>query len=221
MLDKSKTQLVERAMALAGGKGTLADLGGIWGVHGGYCFHALDAAGATHAVLLDGRLSREFLDRAKGYEGRLFAGCGDFADAAFLDAKIPQGADVALLFDVLLHQAVPSWQDLLHLVCQRARIVAVHNPQLGGGRVKSVRLIDLGKDAYFELLPNKVGEAGYGDDLFEDPGRRNDTDVWQWGITDADLVRVMAGEGFGLRFAEQSGAWGQWERRGFLFSRTA
>ena len=47
-------------------------------------------------------------------------------------------------------------------------------------------------------------------------------DIWQWGITDRDLIARMAELGFGLRLFENTGPWRELERfhdGAFVFDR--
>ena len=62
------------------------------------------------------------------------------------------------------------------------------------------------------------------DQINEQRGRpwRDVHDIWQWGITDGDLIARMAALGFGLRLFENTGRWQALERfheSAFVFDR--
>jgi hypothetical protein len=78
------------------------------------------------------------------------------------------------------------------------------------------------------------GEAAHGsvyDGLFERLDETNEQrgrpwrdvhDIWQWGITDRDLIARIAELGFGLRLFENTGPWRGLERfheSAFVFDR--
>jgi hypothetical protein len=69
-----------------------------------------------------------------------------------------------MLFDVLLHQVKPDWDEVLALYAKYARTFLIYNRQWTGE--KSVRLLDLGRGEYFRNVPHSPAEPPY-DTLFD------------------------------------------------------
>jgi hypothetical protein len=93
---------------------------------------------------------------------------------------------------------------------------------------ETVRLIDLGREAYLAAVPpDPIHDALF--DRLDEPhpargGRRwrDVHDVWQWGITDADLIARAAALGFEVAAHVDNGPWRGLERFhevGFAFAR--
>ena len=153
---------------------------------------------------------------------------GNFGDPG-VAASVGQ-VDVAFFFDVLLHQVAPDWDEVLTLYARVAQRIAIVQPQWNGS--ETVRLLDLGETEYMAAIPQS--EAAHGsvydglfgrlDEMNEQRGRpwRDVHDIWQWGITDRDLIAQMAELGFGLRLFENTGPWRGLERfhdAAFVFDR--
>lgn len=203
---------------------SVADLGGVWGVEGGYLFHALDHHGLNRAVMIDTHPTPTFLAKAAKYP-ELEVIKGNFGDPAI--AARAGAVDAVLFFDVLLHQVRPNWDEVLAMYAQ-ARCLIIYNQQwTGPGDV--VRLFDLGEDEYFRNVPHKRSNPTYSD-LFrkldqphpDHNGRlwRDVHHVWQWGISDAALEAKAAALGYRLEFKKNYGRFGrlpQFENHGFVF----
>jgi hypothetical protein len=138
---------------------------------------------------------------------------GNFGDREVAEAL--GQIDVAMFFDVLLHQVAPDWHEVLAIYAPHCRRFAIVQPQWNDAQ--TVRLLDLGKDEYLASIPG--GENAHGtiydglfdrlDQINEQRGRawRDVHDIWQWGISDRDLIERMAALGFGLRMFENTGPW--------------
>lgn len=189
------------------GCGTLADLGGVWAVDGGYALYAVDRLGVEKATICDEDFTKPLLDRS-GRDSRLRLVHGNFAS---LEASEEVGpADAILLFDVLLHQVAPDWDEVLSLYADRARCLVIAGPWWTGPQ--TVRLFDLGREEYLANVPVPEFHASILDqidDFNERRGRpwRDCHDIWQWGITDGSLRRVLSELGFRLAYHENLGAW--------------
>lgn len=206
---------------------TFADLGGIWGVDGIYSFYTLDRYDVTRAYLFDTDVSDRFAERAPAYPP-LQAVEGDFGDFDFVKSRMPW-ADVVFFFDVLLHQVKPDWDEILAFYAERCRVFVIHNPQFLAAE-KTVRLLDLGEEAYFSNVPHVRSESPY-KELFENMYEmhprhkriwRDVHHVWQWGITDQDLIDAAEKPGFNLRYYKNCGRWGtlkNFECHGFVFEK--
>ena len=84
-----------------------------------------------------------------------------------------------------------------------------------------MRLTDLDSERYQRLRnpPGVEPDPAFAATLERE---RDSRGIWQWGITDADLVEAMRGLGFQLRFFK---TWGRWQRlesfdrQAFVFAR--
>jgi hypothetical protein len=205
---------------------SFADLGGLWGVHGGYTFYTIDSYGCDAATLVDTHPTEEFLKTRKSYPQLNFIQ-GDFGSSTVAE-RVGQ-VDAVFLFDVLLHQVAPSWNDVLKMYASRTRCLVIYNQQWTGSDT-TVRLLDLGEDGYFQNVPHSRTQAPY-DNLFQkldekhpahDKTWRDVHHIWQWGITDTDLKRQMAELGFHLRYFKNGGRFGKlkcFENHAFVFQK--
>src|ERR1043166_10208152 len=89
---------------------SIIDVGACWGVNGGYAQHALASGKIERAIVLDGRITN--LTRARfSNESRAQLREGDLGNLEFIDA-VPK-CDAAIIFDVLLHQVDPDWDEFI------------------------------------------------------------------------------------------------------------
>jgi hypothetical protein len=224
---QDKLDLLDHAFSSAG-IASFAELGCAWGVDGGYGFHALEHHRVERAVQVDTAITDAMKERARAHP-RLVQLQRNFGDPA-LPAEIG-AVDAVILFDVLLHQVKPDWNEVLRMYAPFTRHFVVYNQQWVKGP-DTVRLVDLGKEEYFRSVP--AGSEGFRSyvGLFENldapaanqPGRtrRDGIGIWQWGITDSDLLKELARLGFELKHYRNHGsAFGirSFENHSFLFSR--
>jgi hypothetical protein len=206
---------------------SFADLGGVWGIDGAYARYTADAHSPERGVVVDENFTERYLELERKLPGLMHLQ-GNFGDPQTVQAL--GQVDVAMFFDVLLHQVDPDWDEVLALYAPVAQRVAIVQPQWNGP--ESVRLLDLGEQEYMAAIPE--GEAAHGsvydglfgrlDEVNEQRGRpwRDVHDIWQWGITDSDLIARMAELDYGLRLYENTGPWRGLERfheAAFLFDR--
>src|SRR5947209_12278611 len=102
---------------------SLVDVGGCWGVNGGYSFYAL-SEGAEQIVIADGEITELTRTRAAG-DPRIELRQGMLGDARFV-ASLPR-CDAAIVFDVLLHQVAPDWNEFLALYAERVDHFVIYN----------------------------------------------------------------------------------------------
>ena len=205
---------------------TFADLGGVWGVEAGYTFYALDL-GASSGVLVDVRPTDTVLSRARTYPQLRFVR-GNFGTDA-IAAEVGQ-VDAVFLFDVLLHQVDPDWDRVLETYARQAPCLLVYNQQWTG-KGRNIRLLELGEEEYFRNVPHHRYEGPYQglfakldsvDARYGTRKWRDIPDIWQWGITDADLLEKTQLLGYRLQFFLNDGRFGSlanFENHAFLFCR--
>lgn len=203
---------------------SFADLGGIWAVDGGYACYAADIHDAERGVVVDDDFTDKFRHRARSLP-RLASVRGNFGDRE-IPARIGR-VDVIFAFDILLHQVNPNWDELLGTYAPLCRAVAIVQPHWN--RPQTVRLLDLGEAEYMSLVPatDQPPYVGLFSRLDELNPRRNRRwrdvhDIWQWGITDEDLLAAMKTLGFECAYRENSGPWqgsSQFHERAFVFVR--
>jgi hypothetical protein len=224
LLNADKLRLID--LALKKGARSFADLGGMWGVNGGYSVYCSDH-GADRVVLVDFYATPEFLkEQSKRKNLRYIE--RNFAVKEIADEV--NGVDCVMLFDVLLHQVKPDWNEVLKYYAAHTRCLLIYNQQFTG--TQTVRLLEQGKEWYLRHVPHK-GQAELYSELFEranepDPGYsdgrtyRDTPDVWQWGITDHDLKRLMSELGFHVVYERDCGWWPEIEQirnKAFMFER--
>lgn len=205
---------------------TFVDLGGAWAVDGGYTFYALQNHEIESATLVDTHPTRNLLTQA-ATEPRLRIIQGNFGSPTTF-FQVPT-TDAIFLFDVLLHQVAPDWNEVIEMYAPKTRCFLVYNPQwVGPG--STVRLLDLGEQGYFENIPCGPSDPPY-DALFEkldtanpdhDRPWRDTHPIWQWGITNADLQAKMESLGFRMQFMKNCGRFltlQNFESYSFVFTR--
>ena len=187
---------------------TFADLGGVWQVEGGYSFYA---AGRHPRA---GLARRQPPDAASERTGRESA-IGEPRHRQLRRSDDRRAGWCRRRRVLLRRAAAPGAARLVRCardVCQR-RILVIYNPQWTGD--KTVRLLELGEDEYLRNVPHSPTDRHAGlfdrlDEPYPDPdhGGRTWRDVhavWQWGITDRDLISACWDLGYRLEFFRNCG----------------
>lgn len=225
LLDPPKTELIDFACLKFDAK-SFADLGGVWRVEGGYTFYALQRYRIERAFLVDVIITATVNERKSSYPNlRLIEG-------NFGEERVAQrigSVDVIMFFDTLLHQVRPDWDEILKMYAARARCFLILNQQFTASE-KTVRLLDLGEDEYFRNVPHSKDEEPY-KSVFQSPYEMNRNQkrinrdirsIWQWGITDDDLIAKMNLLGFKMQFFKNAGQFSlleNFESHAFVFTR--
>nr|HQV30344.1 methyltransferase domain-containing protein [Calditrichia bacterium] len=204
---------------------SLADLGGVWGVDGGYTFYALEHGQLDKMVLVDTKINEAVQARQEDYP-QLSLKTGNFGEVD--PAQTIGEVDAILLYDVLLHQVKPNWDAVLERYAPHTGHFIIYNQQFIKGD-KTQRLLELGAEEYFHNVPHNPTEGFY-PDLFnkldephpDHPGRtyRDIHNIWQWGIVDGDLYNKLRELGFVMDFYQDCGQFGRLENfhnHAFLF----
>ena len=208
-MNPNKLMLIARAFTKCSIK-SFADLGGIWGVNGGYTFDTMTKHPGIKATLVDLHIDMRTTMLAKDYPNlRLIH--GNFSKLGIIEKIGP--VDAIFMFDVLLHQVDPNWDEVLARYAESTKCFVIYN-QMWTKAGPSVRLLDLGEKEYFKNVPHS-GSPEYVDlfkkldDIHPVHGIpwRNVHHIWQWGITDYDLILKMTQLGFNIRYMGLHGAW--------------
>lgn len=185
---------------------SVADLGGVWAVEAGYTRYALDRPGVERAVLVDTGISETVRGLAAA-DSRLRLVDGEFGAPESVDAV--GDVDVVLLFDVLLHQVSPDWDEVLRRYAARSRCIVVVEPT--STRDSVVRLWDLGELGYRAETPadgalpewSRLDEV---DPRYERP-HRDVHEYWQWALPDSARRQVMQDCGWRCVYWADHGQW--------------
>jgi hypothetical protein len=209
---------------------SLADLGGVWGVNGEYTFYAMTTHNIENAIMVDLYFTQSVAAKQTEFPGlRLIK--GNFGEDAV--AQQVGDVDAVMLFDVLLHQVRPNWNEILELYAPRTKCFLVFNPQFTAAN-STTRLLDLGAEDYFRNIPHSKEEETYKEafeKMYENHPRpeyhnqriyRDIHDIWQWGITDKDLIAEMKRLGFSIRYFRNHGRFNHlanFENHAFAFDK--
>ena len=184
---------------------SFADLGGVWRVHGGYTIRTLNKFDVDRAWIVDLEFDDETRKQASKFPQLELVGERFTAPAA--RERVGE-VDAVLVFDVLLHQAAPDWDEVLAMWAPQTRCFIVANPQWTGP--ETIRLLDLGKEEFLRNVLADPGQHQLHHDVFQNAdepdvfGKRlwDSTAIWQWGITDEGLDEAMQKLGFRRSFRE-------------------
>ena len=173
--------------------------------YGQYAFYAIDKPTVERGALVDvsprraGDQLLNVIEQAAERPGMEVLD-GNFADPATV-ADLER-VDAILLFDVLVGMVDPDWDRVLELYAPATSSFVIGNPQWELGET-TVRLIDRGREEYLEAVPPAKFHTELFDRLDEwHSGQhrpyRDTAGIWQWGITDTDLVAKLHELGFSL-----------------------
>ena len=178
---------------------SVADLGGVWKVDGAYTDYAVKRFHLQRGVLVDTNVSpkvRQLLSNGRPIQ----IIDGDFTQKAVISQL--GDIDVAFFFDVLLHQANPSWSEVLTAYAKQVKCIVIFNQQYIRSE-QTIRLTSLPLEQYRELAPKGRDETY--EYIYAHPDEIHPTymkpwkdihNVFQWGITDVDLRGHMKLLGF-------------------------
>lgn len=223
-LNPDKLALVDIAFHELGCR-SFADFGGVWGVNGGYTFYTLEHHEPRRGYLVDHSISEEVGRRSEQF-GNLVVLCKDFASPTLVN-EIGE-IDAVYFFDILLHQVKPDWNQILTGLRGLAKYFLIYNQQWVRG-TGTVRLLDLGEEEYFRNIPHSREESLYSDifsrfpeKLDENRTYRDCPAIWQWGITDEDLIDTMKSLEYTMVYYKDCGRFGDlpsFRDRAFIFAR--
>ncbi len=225
-VDADKLRLVDRAFATVRPRAnSFSDLGGVWKVNAAYSRYTLRKHKPERGVLVDTDFPPGLKEKLSRLD-QLEIIQGDFTAASTL-VRIGR-VDIVYLFDVLLHQANPSWDEVLRRYAPLCSCLVIFNQQfLGGG--ETLRLTDLPLEEYKRLAPrgrdalyeHMYAHAAEIHPVYGKPWR-DIHHFFQWGITDRDLRAHMQKLDFTEVFFANYGQFSDlpmFENHGFIFVR--
>jgi hypothetical protein len=173
---------------------------------GQYAIYAIDRPAVKRGFLLDVAAWRardhllSAIEHAAERPGMVVLDA-DFSDPQMVEEIAP--VDAVLMFDVLHRMVAPDWDTVIELYAACTNSFVIGGPQWEGGE-ETVRLLDLGRERYLEVVPPSPSHNSLFDELErwhagQPRLRRDGAHVWQWGITDADLEAKMDQLGFSLQ----------------------
>jgi hypothetical protein len=136
---------------------SFADLGAVWGVDGGYTFYTMEKHRIKNAFLVDFHLTEKVKDESEKHPD-LKVILGDFSSKEV--AEQIGNVDAVFLFDTLLHQVAPDWDEVLEMYANRVKVFLIYNQQFVASK-STVRLLDLGEEEYFKNVPHTQDEEPY------------------------------------------------------------
>jgi len=205
---------------------SFADLGGVWKVDAAYSIHAMKKPRMEKGVLVDTHVPSP-LRTLLGRFPNLQVIEGDFASNATVDAI--GDIDVVFLFDVLLHQANPDWDEVLERYSPHCGCFVIYNQQYIRGST-TIRLTDLPFDEYIALASDHAMEVTQ--HVYDHPTEihpqyrkpwKDIHNITQWGITDEGLRTTMERMGFQEVFYRNYGMFidlPAFEDHAFVFTRS-
>jgi hypothetical protein len=178
----------------------IAELGCVWGVDGAYGRYISDKYSTEEIIMVDLIWNETALNLCNSKPG-IKTIEGNFGDKD-MPEKIGK-VDAVILYDILLHLVNPDWDFLLKMYSEYTNAFIIVNPQFTGSST-TVRLLDLGDDLYFKNIPHqpdhptykKVFSNPYEFDPIQKKILRDAFFIWQWGITNYDLIAKMDRLGF-------------------------
>lgn len=201
-----KTALIDEAIARYGIR-SVVDLGGCWGVDGGYTFHALETGKIERAVLVDGGITPGTRERAEKWPQL------ELVEAALGEEETVEQVgtvDAAIMFDILLHQVAPDWDEFLKRYARNVDTLIINNQGWSGP--ETIRFPDFSVEEFIERTFHTNEERlrewyAQHDDWNEDQRKpwRDIHNFWQWGITEKDLVGVLWDLGYRVDFLFNKG----------------
>jgi len=208
-MKQSKLDLIDRAMQIYRVRSML-DLGGCWGVNGGYIFHAIRNGNLDKAYLVDGHVTELTAERAR-----------EFPQLALHEAQLGDEAsvhkvshvDAIIMYDIILHQVAPDWDKFIEMWARRTNCLIIYN-QNWTKADDVVRFVDQSVDWYIENVPHGNMQAvreWYLEHHNDHPTlNRKWRDVhyfWQFGIPRSRLLSQIEALGFRIDFCESDGVW--------------
>lgn len=201
-----KFALIDEALARYDIK-SFVDLGGCWAVNGGYTFHALQSGRIERAVLVDGAITELTHKRAEPWPQL------ELVEAPLGEQETVTQVgtvDAAIMFDILLHQVAPDWDEFLKRYARNVDTLIIHNQGWLGS--ETVRFPNFDVDEFLSRTyhsdEKRVREwYDQHSEWNDEQGKlwRDVHNFWQWGITEGDLVGTLWNLGYRIDYLFNKG----------------
>ncbi|MCP3851076.1 MAG: class I SAM-dependent methyltransferase [Gammaproteobacteria bacterium] len=186
---------------------SIAELGCTWGVDGAYGQYIADKYQPKNITMVDLNWNEEILYMCKKHK------CIKTINDNFCTPSVSKQigkVDAVIFFDLLLHFVNPDWNTVLSNYAKQTSCFMIVNPQYFGSET-TIRLWDLDQETYFKTVPHNPEQKAYARmlknpyefDKSQQKVLRDAAYVWQWGITNHDLINVMDRLGFELIYLKQ------------------
>lgn len=201
---------------------SLLDLGGNWNVDGVYSKYIYDNSDCRDITIVDAYWDHKL---TKDYE---FYGINCIREtfSKFFERE-PRHFDCTLIFDILLHQVSPNWKEIINHISTISKNILIFNPQWISTD-ETVRLTKLPNAEYLSNVPHNKDEYPYNNYL-KNPWNicpetgicyKDSYCIWQWGITNVDLISSFHKQNFDLLFSQNFKGWDlldNFENYGYIF----
>lgn len=187
---------------------SMVDLGGCWAVNGGYLLHAARGYGLERGVIVDGIMTQLTKERAKEFpQVELIAGA---LGAPKIVKKVGK-VDAAIMYDILLHQVSPDWNEFLAAYAENVDTLIIFNQNWLGP--ETIRFVDaFPAEEYVKRVPHTnpaaVAEWYSRHEKRNRELKRPWRDIhyfWQWGITQKDLIGTLWDLGYRIDYLSSYG----------------
>lgn len=206
---------------------SVAELGCVWNVDGIYGRYIGEKYNPAKIMMVDLIWNARALALCAAHPS-ITTVTANFATRQMVEEIGP--IDCAIFFDILLHMVSPDWGALLEMYAPNTKTFLIANPQFISS-TRTTRLLDLPRERYLDLIPDHSDRSIYAK-TFDNPYQfdesqgkplRDSAYVWQWGITNRDLVDSMDRLGFDLTFSKRGphryGRAKEMVQWGFVFER--
>jgi hypothetical protein len=175
-------------------------------VNGRYTFYALEQGQLERAVIVDGTITQLTRERAAAWSQlELIEGALGDDDTVKRVGQV----DAAIMFDILLHQVSPDWDEFLKRYSHIDTLIINNQNWLGP---QTVRFPEFDVDEYVSRVLHssepRVREWYQKHHEFNDEQGKPWRDIhnfWQWGITEKDLIRVLWDLGYRVDYLFNKG----------------
>lgn len=179
---------------------TIAELGCIWGVNGAYSRYISEHYNPKKITMVDALWNKDAIEKCQQYQNIEIVH-GDFCEKKVVESV--GKVDAVIFFDILLHMVNPDWDSVLRMYSENTSCFMIVNPQYLSSKV-TMRLWDLDKESYFQTVPHGPERPIYKRTIanpfeYDESQKkilRDSTYVWQWGITNYDLIYKLDRLGF-------------------------
>jgi len=208
-VNPDKINLINRAFREFYSEATsFADLGGVWKVNAAYSRYTMKNFQIKKGVLIDTTIPEPLVKTLNRHQNLQLIQ-GDFGNPSVINDI--GSVDIIFLFDVLLHQANPDWNQIIESYANNCSCFVIYNQQYIRGE-KTIRLTDLSIDEYKEIASDHAEELTQfvyenKNEIHPEYGKpwKDIHNITQWGITDFSLRKLMNSLGFKEVFYENHG----------------